>query len=251
MKKLIVVVLAVVLIAAMIGTATTAFAGIGKDIKDINGDNGKHFTINIIGVQHDKTADMTSGGGNTIFVPLDKNGDVSRTVNIYVERNLDNPTQFEIIDRNATDDDEATILVPFEDYSELCYNVYAVGLGKFGGKADVEVEVTFDSTTEGVIDLGSFDIAREKVKVNKNGNLTGQPVVEDISDVFRATGWINDLACNTDPGYNPACDIKFNHVWVFNVPTLLEYYWAYTNTGLKHMQIRFYETTCGGWIFPD
>jgi hypothetical protein len=48
-------------------------------------------------------------------------------------------------------------------------------------------------------------------------------------------------------GFCDSGDLQFNNVWIFNIPQLLDYFWDYNNTGLKLMQVRFYETTCGSF----
>jgi len=71
----------------------------------------------------------------------------------------------------------------------------------------------------------------------------GKPRRQDISDVFRATGCIDVNAT----GFCDSGDLQFNNVWIFNIPQLLDYFWDYNNTGLKLMQVRFYQTTCGSF----
>jgi hypothetical protein len=230
MRKLILIALAVVLAMAL--CAGTVFAGIGNEIPD----TGEHYNLNIIGVPHDKTADMKDSNRHTIFVPLGEDG-VPKSVKIYVERNYDNPDQFQVQDGNACDGDGATILVPFEDYGTLSFNVYATALGKPGGQAKVDATVTFEEGTYGSLLMDTFTLKR--AKGNKGAQ---QPKPLDISNIFRATGWI-DVA---PEGPGPE-DITFTNVWVFNVPTLLEYLWDYNNEGLKLMQVRFYPTTSGAW----
>ncbi len=86
-----------------------ANAQVGKGL------SGKHWNLNIIGVPRDKTVpDMTGSQRHTIFVPLESGEDVGRKVKIFYERNVENPSKFEVKDGNATDDNEATILVPYE-----------------------------------------------------------------------------------------------------------------------------------------
>jgi len=229
MKKILALFLAAVMVATL--GSGIAFAGIGSDIGE-SGDNGTHFNLNIIGVPKGKTADMTNSDRHTIFVPLDKSGNAA-PVKIYVGRNVANPTQFDVTDGNAFDG-SATLLVPFVDYGTLSYNVYAASLGKPGYTASVNATVTFQPGTYGNLLMGSFTLNRAK----------GNPTVKDISDIFRATGWID--VCGTI-GVQDPCDISFTNVWVFNVPTLLSYFWDYDANGMKHMQIRFYETTSGSW----
>jgi len=226
MKKLIAVVITTLALLTL--GVSPAFAGIGSDIPD----NGQHYNLNIIGVQHAKTADMTDSNRHTIFVPLGNDGDM-KSCQIYVVRNVDNPDKFEVLDGNATDG-RATIAVPFEDYGTLSYNVYATALGKPGGLANVGATVTFEDGTYGSLLMGSFDLKRGK----------GKPKPVNISDIFRASGWID---VDESGAFEAETDISFDNVWVFNVPTLLSYLWDYDNQGLKLMQVRFYPTTSGSW----
>lgn len=237
--------------ALFVGASTTgADAQVGKGL------SGAHWNLNIIGVPKDKSASMKGSQGHTIFVPLQSGDDVGRKVKIYYERNYDNPTKFEVSDRNATDDDEATILVPYEfceDYETGCtellsFDVYAVGLGKPNGSAIITAECTYskdvvdgagteDLECEDTLLLGSFEIERER----------GKPKRENITDVFRATGCLdNDASGVCDSG-----DLEFRNVWIFNIEELLEYFWDYDNNGLKLMQLRFYETTSGSIGYVD
>lgn len=225
-KRLFAVILSILAVLTL--GVSPAFAGIGSDIPD----NGTHYNLNIIGVPHGKTADMTDSSRHTIFVPLGANGDV-KSCQINVVRNIANPDQFEVLDGNATDG-SATIAVPFQDYGTLSFNVYATALGKLGGQANVDATVTFEDGTYASLLMGSFELKRAK----------GSPKPVDISDIFRASGWIDVDASGT---FDPTVDTSFNDVWVFNVPTLLSYFWDYDNQGLKLMQVRFYPTTSGSW----
>ena len=226
MNKLIAVALAMVVVLTL--GASPVFAGIGNEIPD----KGQHYNLNIIGVPHGKKADMTGSNRHTIFVPLGKNGD-AKSCKISVVRNVANPDQFQVLDGNATDG-EATIAVPYENYGILSYNVYATALGKPGGQSKVGATVTFEDGTSGNLLMGSFELKRGR----------GKPKPVNISDIFRASGWID---VDASGGFDAAVDVSFNDVWVFNVPTLLDYLWDYDNQGLKLMQVRFYPTTSGSW----
>lgn len=197
--------------------------------------SGPHYNLNIIGVPKDKTVpDMTDSNRHTIFVPLQSGGDIGRTVKIFYVAG----DHFEVLDGNATDDNEATIMVPSEPLGDLCYDVYAVGLGKPNGNAIVQAECSIEdligSCTDALL-LDSFTVDRPKNK---------PPHRINISDVFRATGCIDlgGVAGVCDTG-----DLQFTNVWIFNIPQLLEYFWDYDNNGLKLMQVRFYPTTCGSF----
>ena len=200
-------------------TASSTYAQVGKGLK------GPHYNLNIIGVPHDKTADMTGTHGHTIFVPLNTQGRVANRVKIYFVAG----DEFRVMDRNATDG-SATVEVPHGDPGTVCYFAYAVALGTPHGSAHVDAEVLFDETEHDVmltLDQIEFDAYRGK----------GKPVSMNISDIFRVSGCIdlNDSgAC--DPG-----DEFFSNEWVFNVDELLEYLWGYANNGLKLLQVRFYD----------
>jgi hypothetical protein len=226
MKKFIT---AAMLAAVVVITAVSpAFAGIGSEIPD----NGEHYNLNIIGVTKDKQVDMTNSNRHTIFVPLGNNGDV-KSCKISVVKNLEEPNQFRVLDGNATDG-SATIAVPYTDYGIISYNVYATALGKPGGQTDVLPNVTFEDGTYGNLLMGSFELKRDK----------GKPRPVNITDIFRADGWIDVDASGE---FDPEVDTSFSNVWVFNVPTLLDYFWSYDNQGLKLMQVRFYPATSGSW----
>jgi hypothetical protein len=221
--------------------AAPAFAQVGKGL------SGAHWNLNIIGVPKDKTVPtMTDSSRHVIFVPLQSGSDVSRQVKISYVRGDD----FRVLDGNATNDNEATIQVPYQlcpDLTTGCeellsFNVYAVGLGKPKGGAIVTAECTYsldvvDSSgtpglqCEDTLLMGSFEVSRTK----------GKPSPVNITDVFRATGCLD---VNTDGTCNSG-DLQFSNLWIFNIPQLEDYFWDYDNNGLKLMQVRFYETTSG------
>ena len=218
MKRLI---LAISIIAGLT-FAIPSFAQVGQGL------SGPHYNLNIIGVANPKTADMTDTSRHTLFVPL--SGSVKIT---YIAG-----TEFQVLDGNCTDADGCTIEVPSDPLGDLCYDVYATGLGKpNAGQVIVNASCTIDGLIGSCADallLDTFTVDRPK----------GKPRRQNISDVFRATGCV-DLG-----GVEGVCDtgdLQFNNVWIFNIPQLLDYFWDYTNTGLRLMQVRFYQTTCGSF----
>jgi hypothetical protein len=223
--------------------AVPAFAGVGSIP-----DNGTHYNLNIIGVPKGKKVDMTDSHRRTIFVPLDTAGNLTGKIKISYVKNTQNPTAFEVLDGNGTDG-QATIAVPYQvcpDVATGCtdllsYNVYAVALGKPSGVAVVEARCTYDSdvvdatgkigTCEDTLQMGSFSLKRE----------AGTPKPTDISDVFRASGCL-DL---NKSGLCDTGDLTFSNLWIFNIAQLTSYFWDYSNTSLKVMQVRFYPSTSG------
>ncbi len=220
--------------------------------------------VNIIGVPRDKSASMTGNSGHRIFVPLQKGDeDVGRKVKIFMTGDIDEDhgnglqcgSSFSVLDANATDDDEATLLVPCDEITagdpvgDVCFDVYATGLGTPGGSADVDVVCTFDDNCIGCdIEPGPFpggdtcDTGSIDFSIARGG---GKPVTENITNVFRASGCI-DFVVDATPCGDDAADIEFKNVWIFNIPALIEYFWDYDNNGLKVMQLRFCDSdTCG------
>ena len=208
---------------------TPAAAQVGKGL------SGPHYNLNIIGVKKGKNVDMTNTDRHTIFVPLNTAGSVDGSVKIFFVAGSD----FQVLDGNATDADGATIEVPHGDPGTVCYDVFAVGLGKPGGTAHVDANVLFDQSTNAVLlalDQVFFDVGRNP----------GKPYRQNISDVFRVSGCID--ANNT--GVCDAGDAFFKNEWVFNIDQLLSYWWDYTNTDLKLLQVRFYDCSLGNASAP-
>ena len=214
---------------------------------------GRHYNLNIICVPMDKEVpSMTDSNRHTIFVPCNEDGEVDRNVKIYYEINTDDPNNFRVIDGNATDEDEAaTIQVPYEYcdltqvngcYEMLNFEVYARALGKPGDgigaivtascEYDGETALVDDEDCTDTLDLGGFEVSRPKGKVGK---------AQDITGIFRASGCVDkdeSLDCNSG-------DIRFQNIWIFNLPFLESYFWDYDNNGLKLLQVRFYEKAFG------
>lgn len=201
--------------------AVPTFAQVGQGL------SGPHYNLNIIGVANPKTADMTDTSRHTLFVPLSGSVKIS-----YVAG-----TEFQVLDGNCTDADGCTIEVPSDPLGDLCYDVYATGLGKpNAGQVIVNASCTIDGLIGSCADallLDTFTVDRPK----------GKPRRQNISDVFRATGCIDVNAT----GFCDSGDLQFSNVWIFNIPQLLDYFWDYNNTGLRLMQVRFYQTTCGSF----
>ena len=219
----------------------------GEEVNPNGFPTGRHYNLNIIGVQKDKTVpDMTGSHRHTIFVPLELGDDVPRQVKIkYIPGE-----NFQVLDGNATDDNEAVIQVPYEYcddlatgcYDLLSYDVYARGLGKPYGNAIITAECEYTLsvvdpdgslglTCEDTLMLGSFEVERSK----------GKQKAQNITDIFHATGCLDkNMSGDCDTG-----DLEFRNLWIFNIPELEYYMWDYDNNGLKLMQLRFYESSSG------
>ena len=238
-----------------VGLSTAADAQTAPRDGDGNVVSGWHWNLNIICVPDSNRGGINTNQGGTLFVPCYDRVEIN-----YV---LSGDGKFHILDGNALDDGEATIAVPYEycdDYTNggcsdlLSYDVYAVGLGKPGGSANVDAECTFDSSgspggfvildkdgnvvgCDGTLLLGGFEISRT------NGN-SNKPKSVDITKVFRASGCFDGYS-DTDVDGCDGGDLRFRDVWIFNIEELLSYWWEYDNHNLKLMQIRFYPTVSG------
>src|SRR5215510_8538531 len=147
--------------AVLVFSPRPTTAQVGKGL------SGTHYNLNIIGVPKGKTADLTNTSGHTIFVPLEG------TVKIYYVAG----SQFQVLDRNGTDGDGATVEVPSDPGgTSVCYNVFATALGKPYGNALVNAFCIIDNllgSCEDALQLSSFSVTRSK----------GQPKPENISDI--------------------------------------------------------------------
>jgi hypothetical protein len=210
----------------------------------------KAYQVNIIGVPKGKNPNMTGGNGHRIFVPLNGVTKIYMTGDTSTASGLQCGNNFFVADANGTDG-SAKLVVPCDNVNAgseevgVCFDVFATPLGTPGGRAEVDVVCTFDTTVEDAdidagscenVPLGSFDFDLERNN--------GQPLQKDITNYMRASGCF-------DTNNSDTCDAgekTFNNIWIFNLEALIEYFWEYDNQGLRVAQIRFCEgTDCGGF----
>ncbi len=172
--------------------------------------NGPHYNLNIIGVQKDKTADMSGTQGHTIFVPLWGNARILLT---------EGP-DFEVLDRNGTAG-AASFQLPNPDPDAdgvTMYSVYARALGKLGGTANMTTCALDPSTGETVCSVAVLTLTRTK----------GAPKFDNV------TKELLFIYADLDG------DGILERVGLFS-DQLQDYFWSYDNQGLKLVQLRFYE----------
>ncbi len=172
--------------------------------------NGPHYNLNIIGVQKDKTADMSGTQGHTIFVPLWGNAKIMLT---------EGP-DFEVLDRNGTDG-PASFQLPNPDPDGdgvTTYSVYARALGKPGGTANMTTCALDPGTGETVCSVAVLTLTRSK-GASKFDNVTKELLFIyadlDGDGILERVGLFSDQ--------------------------LQDYFWSYDDKGLKLVQLRFYE----------
>ena len=171
--------------------------------------SGAHYSLNIIGVPKNKTASMTGNLGHRIFVPL----------NGKTKINL-SEGDFQVLDANGTDG-SASFQLPSPDPDGdgiTSYSVFARALGKPGGSARIATCATDPITMEEVCSTLNY------VAVRESGRSRFTNVSNELLYIYA------DLdGDGTDERYSLFDD------------RLQDYFWEYDNTGLKLLQLRFYE----------
>jgi hypothetical protein len=206
-----------------LGTATT---GNGAP-------SGAHYTLNIIGVPKDKSADFTGGDGHRIFVDLGKTGAAANTrINLK-------EGDFGVLDANGTDG-VAAFQLPNPDPDgdgTTSYSVYVRALGKPLGKATMQSCYEDATGTWCAVDFagGVEPITIERAK---GGVAKFQNVSKDLLFVDYCTTW--DLGLDGLPGTADDVCTTVSQIALFS-NNLLSYFWSYDNEGLKLAQLRFYE----------
>lgn len=213
MKKLIVLTMFLALACMAIAPVLAA-----RPVTGNGAPSGQHFTLNIIGVPKEKSADM-SGGGSVIFVKL-----YGADTKIW----LTPGDSFMVTDKDGTDGNAGLqLLDPYPtdtngiyEGEPVAYRIFVRALGKPGGDA---------ALTSGFVDeFGNYWYSLESVTLERT---KGQSVFGD--ETLKLTTIYVDI---TDDGINnPVRYTLFgNALW--------DYFWDYDNNGLKLLQIRIYMT---------
>ena len=214
MKKTSIIAIGALVVAGLFLTsAVFAFGGNNKDGFKVN---GEHYNLNIIGKE--RHADVGDSSGHTMFVL--ENG----KTRIYMTQDLD-LGEFKVVDRNGLDGRAEFNIAPGH------YNIYAIALGKPGGKVKICANANFTDAVEGtkLILLGCVDISRERRK----------PQSENINELF----YVDVTLTIFDEESGETVEVVYEDFWVFDIPELLDYYWDYDSDGLKLLQVRFYGCT--------
>ena len=195
--------------------------------------NGPHYNLNIIGVENPKTAPMTGSDRHTIFVGLGKKSSV--TSNIYLA-----PGPFDVCDGNAFDaahsctgdviaNQGAVFQLPCNSAVPTAsgcpggtfsadYQIWGRALGKPGGSVSIKTCGT-DDTGALVCSTGGALFTRGK---GKSGFFDVTASLTTVNACFDVAGVVT---CET--------------ISLFN-PDLQDYFWQYSNNGLRLLQLRFY-----------
>lgn len=184
--------------------------------------SGPHYNLNIIGMSKEKTADMTGNNGHRIFVPLE-----GRSKIMLIEGE-----DFAVLDANGTDG-EASFQLPNPDPDDTgtsSYSIYLRALGKPGGKAVITTCADADLTDD------YYEVcSSESVEV---GSKRGPSKFENVSRTL-LTIYVDTTFTFTDGDGNEV-EVKKGRYSIFD-DTFEDYFWKYDNSGLRLLQLRFYE----------
>jgi hypothetical protein len=194
--------------------------------------SGAHYTLNIIGVPKDKSANFTDGNGGRIFVDLGKTGEPAKTrINL-----TEGP--FAVLDANGTDG-TAAFQLPNPDPDgdgTTSYSVYVRALGKPGGKASMQSCYEDDTGTWCAADfvggVNPITIQRSKGGVSKFTNVS-----KDLLFVDYCSAW----SAGDDGVLGTSDDVCTTVTQTALFSNDVSYFWSYDNEGLKLAQLRFYE----------
>ncbi|HKP62299.1 MAG TPA: hypothetical protein VJV78_36450 [Polyangiales bacterium] len=173
------------------------------------GPAGAHYNLNIIGVPKAKRDSLTGGDGRRIFVPLEGSAKIMLSQG-----------DFQVLDANGTDGQAAFQLPnPDPDNDGITqYSVFARALGKPGGSSKTTTCATDPTTGDLYCSVESMVMVRDKGK-SSFSNVSKQ-LLYVYADVD-GDGVVDRM---------PLFDSR-----------LEDYFWQYDNSGLKLLQLRFYE----------
>lgn len=261
MKKVIITSLIIMMMIA--GTAWALESEDGTKL------TGNHYTLNIIGVQNPKTADMDSdkGTGGVIFVALEGKTKIGLVVSGSVDAPFVAPDDYAVLDKNGTDGDGALLALPDpgldpyivgdeETMTDVMsdYSIFIRPLGKPLGYAKITTCATvvaseflkyFDKDGVTILndaaDLGgvaSIEQVGQDVTFRNKGKTTFVNVTAELlTIVLKAEVWVD---ANEDGIVDDGeVETVYARIPIFD-DILMGEYWEYDNYELKLLQARFY-----------
>jgi hypothetical protein len=223
----------------------------------------KLYSMNIIGVPKDKTADMDGTQGHTIFVKLNGKSKI-----LLCESGIPGgcapDDEFVVLDRNGTDGDGALFALPDPDLDPYvvgdedgadtmsAYSVFVRPLGKPGGWATITTcAQLLDSDFAGLLPgkfvktlnnecewdgaLASIEQVGQEITLRTTGKKVFQNVTAELLTIVLKVEV--DISAEGD---DPEIIIVCVRVPIFD-DIIQGEYWEYDNHGLKILQVRFYD----------
>lgn len=200
--------------------AATSGPAFAVDTTGNGAPSGAHYSLNIIGVSKTKNPDMSTAGGDVIFVNLGSKDGVAVTTKILLSQSA-SAGEFAVLDKNGTDG-EASFSLP----APGTYTVWARALGTPGGHAKI---TTCATDVTGTVADGDICSTLNEVFVRGTGKSSFRNVTTNLTTITL------DPVANADAV--TACG--GTTVGLFD-PCLQGYFWQYDNNGLKLLQVRFY-----------
>jgi hypothetical protein len=200
--------------------------------------SGAHFTLNIIGMARNKSANMDEVGGHVIFVGLG-----SRTGDAVTTKIMLTEGDFAVLDKNGTDG-RAEFQLP-APAGGTAYQVYARPLGTPGGMAKITTcaeQVLVDGvlvedevcSTENEVFIRSVGKGTSNKFENVTQSLTTIVIDDDVTATYdEGTAYVACGGTDTDGDDAPIRVDLFDSC-------LENYFWKYDNNGLRVLQVRFY-----------
>jgi hypothetical protein len=196
--------------------------------------SGAHYNLNIIGVENPKSQPLTDSGRHSIFVALGGKDD-GITSKIYLT-----PGDFSVCDGNAFDAayscSGAKVAAQGAVFQLPCNTNVTADVGCAGGTASAAYEVwgralgtpggSVTMTTCATDDTGALICSTDNAILSRD---KGKPT---FTNVTQALGTLN--ACFDVSGIQ-VCET----VSLFD-PELQDFFWQYSNKGLRLAQLRFY-----------
>ena len=187
--------------------------------------SGAHYTLNIIGMEKGKNANMTGAGGGVIFVSLGTRTGAAVTTRIMLEQSAASG-EFAVLDKDGTDG-TARFSLP----APGTYTIWARPLGTPGGFASLTTcaeDVAGNGTTTDEVCSTEHEVfVRGSGKVGSFKDVTTNLTTISIDPVLDAAAV---TACGSTT------------VDLFD-PCLENYFWKYDNNGLRVLQLRFYASS--------
>lgn len=234
---------------------------------------GHDYRLNIIGVPHDKTADMDNNNGRRIFVQLESNntvtnpggknnhlskggGDDQNHIYLCNSTNGENDVndarcdtwratnvgQFGVIDANATDGDGGILGIPDPCADALastpCTPSYRIFARTHGNTGSATITTCADETGTGFDGTDDVWCGSNGITLYAKG---GAKATEITNALLHMTITVNGT---TDPGLATCLGTSLTGsttIDVFIFDNCFEnYFWNYDNNGLKLLELRFY-----------